>query len=457
MNARKKILYVASRVPFPPNKGEKIRTFRCLDQLAAHHDVYCAFFMDGPEDNAHVESLRQWCAGIAAIPRPQRPTMLATLDLLARQHSVSMAAHRSEELAGVISRWRQSIDFDVAIAFSAFMAPYAMAAGARRSILDLCDCDSEKWREYGLRSRWPMSSFWSTESMLLRETEAKLISQFDATIVINERERSVVEPRVHGMSLHVVPNGVERPLSPPPPASGVGPVVTFIGAMDYRPNVDAVRWFASRVWPRVHGANPHALFLIAGHRPTPAVRKLMNRPGVRVLGAFDSLDELLTKTRVVVTPLRIARGMQNKVLEAMAWRRPVVATNAVAAGLCDSHGERLLTSDDPAEMANQVIELLANGKHADAVAERGYRYVTAFHRWPEHLAAFERIVFGLGRRLEPGITQEDSIGVANALAAMASDGPVKTDDSLGSFDQSSTYVRRRRRPFSVSAFVESAT
>lgn len=457
MNDRKKVLYVASRVPFPPNKGEKIRTFRCLDQLAANHDVYCAFFTDGPEDNAHVESLRHWCAGIAAIPRPQRPTMLATLDLLARQHSVSMAAHRSEELAAVISQWRRSIEFDVAIAFSAFMAPYALAAGARRSVLDLCDCDSEKWREYGLRSRWPMSSFWSTESTLLRESEARLIPQFDATIVINERERGVVDPRVHGKSLHVVPNGVERPLTTPPPASAVGPVVTFIGAMDYRPNVDAVRWFASRVWPMVHRANPEALFLIAGHRPSPAVQKLMERPGVRVLGAFESLDELLTKTRVVVTPLRIARGMQNKVLEAMAWRRPVVATEAVASGLCAAHGERLFATDDPGEMASRVIELLRNGKHADAVAERGYRYVTAFHRWPEHLAAFERIAFGLGRRLEPTITQEDPSGVAYALAAMASDEPVQPALAFGSFDKLSTYGRRRRRPFSVSAFVESAT
>lgn len=457
MNPRKKILYVASRVPFPPNKGEKIRTFRCLDHLAANHDVYCAFFTDGPEDNAHVESLRQWCAGIAPIPRPDRPTLLATLDLLARRHSVSMAAHRSEELAAAITGWRNSIDFDIAIAFSAFMAPYALAAGARRGVLDLCDCDSEKWRDYAARSRWPISSFWSTESELLRETESRLIGQFDATIVINERERFALCDGAGGIPVHVVPNGVERPAISPPPASAIGPIVTFIGAMDYRPNIDGVCWFASKVWPRIHRANPDALFLIAGHRPTPAVQKLMHRPGVRVLGAFESLDELLTKTRVIVAPLRIARGMQNKVLEAMAWRRPVVATTAVGAGLCAAHGERLLTSDEPGVMAEQVIALLRDGRQADAVAERGYRYVTAFHRWPEHLAAFERVVMGVGRQLEPVTAEDENSDIASTLAGMTAEPLLPAVMPLASFDESRTSVRRRRGPHSLSAFVESAT
>lgn len=457
MSTRKKILYVASRVPFPPNKGEKIRTFRCLDQLAANNDVYCAFFTEGPEDNPHVESLRQWCAGIAAVPRPPRPTMLATLDLLARRQSVSMAAHRSEELAAAIAKWRQSVDFDIVVAFSAFMAPYALAAGAQRSILDLCDCDSEKWRDYAAHSRWPMTSFWATESELLRAAESRLIAQFDETIVINERERSALTRNLPGVSLHVVPNGVERPTNSPPPASAVGPIVTFIGAMDYRPNVDGVCWFASKVWPRIHRANPDALFLIAGHRPAPAVRKLMNRPGVRVLGAFDSLNELLSKTRVIVAPLRIARGMQNKVLEAMAWRRPVAGTTAVEAGLCAAQGERMLTADDPGVLAEQVIKLLSDGKLADAVANRGYRYVSAFHRWPEHLGAFERIVMGVGRRFGPAVEPDVQSDVAIALADLASEPAPAGFFLIGSFDKSSTSVRRRRRPFSVSAFVESAT
>ncbi len=457
MNARKKILYVASRVPFPPNKGEKIRTFRCLDHLASNHDVYCAFFTDGPEDNSHVESIRQWCVDIAAVPRPPRPTLLGMIDLLARGHSVSMAAHRSEELADRISSWRKKVDFDIAVAFSAFMAPYALAAGATRNVLDLCDCDSEKWREYGMRSPWPMSSFWTTESSLLRETEARLIAQFDAAIVINERERHALNWQDSSVPIHVVPNGVERPATLPPPASAVGPIVTFIGAMDYRPNIDGVRWFTAKVWPRIQRSNPDALFLIAGHRPTRVVQKLGEHPGVRVLGAFESLDELLTKTRVIVTPLRIARGMQNKVLEAMAWRRPVVATKAVADGLLAAHGELLLTADNPVEMATQVMELLTNGKQADAVADRGYRYVTAFHRWPEHLGMFERIAMGIGRQFDPVVPADEIGSVATALADMASEEPEGTANSRGTFDESRTSVRRRRRPFSVSAFVESAT
>ena len=368
-----------------------------------------------------------------------------------------MAAHRSEELAAAITKWRESIDFDIAVAFSAFMAPYGLAAGAKRTVLDLCDCDSEKWREYAARSRWPMSSFWTTESELLRETEARLIAQYDTTIVINERERSALGESASGVPVHVVPNGVERPVTPPPRASAIGPIVTFIGALDYRPNVDAVRWFASRVWPRIHRANPDALFLVAGHRPSAVVKKLADRPGVRVLGAFESLDELLTKTRVVVAPLRIARGMQNKVLEAMAWRRPVVATNAVAAGLSAAYGERLLTSDDPVIMADQVVELLRNGKQADEVAERGYRYVTAFHRWPEHLATFERVTLGVGRQLDTVVHTDENRGVATALESMAAEFQVPIVFSTGSFDESRTSVRRRRRPFSVSAFVESAT
>lgn len=477
MSDRKKILYVASRVPFPPNKGEKIRTFRCLDHLAASHDVYCAFFTDGPEDNAHIESLRQWCVDVAAIPRPPRPKGLDILDLLSRGYSVSMFAHRSEALSGVIRRWRQRIDFDVAVAFSAFMGPYALAAGAGRTVLDLCDCDSEKWRDYAANSIWPLSSFWRMEADALKEVERSLASQFDAAIVINERERRVLGDLGNLSTISVLPNGVDRPRWQPPSPSAIGPVVTFIGALDYRPNIDGVKWFASKVWPRIHQANRDALFLIAGHRPTSAVKRLGEVPGVRMLGAFESLDELLSKSRVIVAPLRVARGMQNKVLEAMAWRRPVVATRAVSAGLCDAHGERLISTDSPIQMSDSVIALLNDGKRADAIADRGLRYVSAFHRWPEHLATFERIILNLGRHAAPafGPTEratlaatsidrtgivpniEETIGVAHALAGMADGRVPGTPISSVTADETNGYAKRKRRHFSVSAFVESAT
>jgi len=457
MNHRKKILYITSRVPFPPNKGEKIRTFRCLDHLAASHDVHCAFFTDGPEDNAHIESIRQWCVDVAAVPRPGKPRVLDAIDLMSRGHSVSMAAHRSEAMARVIASWRQRVDFDVAIAFSAFMGPYALAAGAGRTVLDLCDCDSEKWRDYATRSWWPLRTFWNMEADLLRQVESRLISQYDATIVINQRERQALSGAGEIDKVSIVPNGVNRPNWQPPAPSAIGPVVTFIGAMDYRPNIDGVRWFASQVWPRIHRENPNALFLIAGHRPGGAVEKLGERPGVRVLGAFESLDELLTKTRVIVAPLRIARGMQNKVLEAMAWRRPVVATKAVAAGLCDAHGERLVAVDHPVEMANQVLQLLADGKRADALADRGFRYVTAFHRWQEHLAAFERTVLNLGPCRAAGHAGDDVPSVASALAGLADERVNEGLEMSGTFGGIRTSSKRRRRHFSVSAFVESAT
>lgn len=394
MTDRKKILYIASRVPFPPNKGDKIRTFRCIDHLASRHDVYAACFVDGSEDHAHVESLRQWCADVLAIPRPPRLTPRRAAAAFLRGRSLSLAAHECPALLAAIRRWADQHHFDAAIAFSAFMAPYAVAAQARRTILDLCDCDSEKWRAYAMHSRWPISAFWRTEARRLRQFEDQCLWNSDATLVINERERAVLDPSGRLPMLHVVPNGVEMPTAVPPPPSRVGPVVAFIGAMDYRPNVDGVAWFAKNVWPRVAREVPGAEFLIAGRNPTAQVRALKDIHGVTVLGEIASVEEVLPRTRVFVAPLRMARGMQNKVLEAMAHRRPVVATRAVADGLLPAHGQRLIVEDQPIPFADRVVQLLHHSRRTDEIADNGYRYVAAFHNWTEKLRAYERLVLG---------------------------------------------------------------
>ncbi len=232
------------------------------------------------------------------------------------------------------------------------------------------------------------------EGARLRAYERACLKEFDANILITYRERRVLDPEGRCSTLHVIPNGTTLCTEPPTAASACGPVVGFVGVMDYRPTVEGMCWFAREVWPRVLREVPDARLVIVGRRPTGAVRRLAKLRGARVTGEVDSPGPYLSKFRVVVAPLQIARGMQNKVLEAMTMCRPVVATSAVAGGLRVEAGHNILVADDSEEFAEQVVALCRYDGLCDKIGEGGYRCAAAYYSWAETMECFERLVVG---------------------------------------------------------------
>lgn len=394
MLVRKKILFLANRVPFPPDKGDKIRTFHQMEHLAASHDVYCACFVDSPEEACRAKSLRRWCRDVLTVPWDRQTAMMRAIKGWLGGRSLSVGAYADERMSQGIQSWCEAISFDVALAFASNMAAYALESNAPRRILDLCDVDSAKWRAYAGRSRFPASWVYASEARRLRAYEKSCLSDFDAVMVITNSERALLDPIHERNDLFVVSNGVALPARSVNPAWRCAARIGFCGAMDYLPNIDGVCWFVREAWPLIRDELPDAEFVIAGRNPTQAVRGLAKCGGVRVLGYVEDMNREIEGWRLSVAPLRIARGLQNKVLEAMAMRRPVVATSQTAEGLHVVDDHNILIADEPREIADQVIRLCELDGLCRRIGDAAYRCVASYYSWTEALTSFEQIVLG---------------------------------------------------------------
>jgi len=293
----------------------------------------------------------------------------------------------------------RSVSFDVVAAFSSSMAPYALSVPADRRVLDLCDLDSAKWSEYARYASGPKRWLYASEGRRLAECEHRWIRSFDASILISEAERAALSSKLYAHNIHVVTNGVDVPAAPPPaPLHQVGaaakPIIGFVGVMDYVPNADAVCWFVEECWPAIHRILPRATFRIVGRSPVSRVRRLAAVPGVVVVGEVHDVRRELRRFDVSVAPLRIARGLQNKVLEAMAAGVPVLATSKAAAGLSAGPGRDLIVADEPISMIASSLELCRNDELRTQIGEAGRRYVATYHRWERVLERYELIVTG---------------------------------------------------------------
>jgi polysaccharide biosynthesis protein PslH len=391
---RKNILFLANRVPFPPDKGDKIRTFHQLDHLAMSHDVYCACFVESRGEMARAGQLRRWCADLAPVRWNMKWAAMRAAGEWLLGRSMTCGAYRHGRMRASLACWARKVDFDVVVAFSSMMAPYALSVPAARRVLDLCDVDSEKWTDYGRVARFPWSMLYRSEGRRLRAFEKSCLDAFDATVLITDRERNILDPHHDRDTLHVIPNGAVLPVGFPNPASQCGPVIGFLGAMDYRPNVEGICWFVDRVWPRILRCVRDARLVIVGRNPVRRVRQLACHPGIEVTGEVDNVGRYLSRCRIVVAPLHIARGLQNKVLEAMAVKRPVVATSAVAEGLQVLPGHNILVADEPKQYAEKIVALCDFDGLCDKIGEAGYRCVATYYAWAETLRRYEEVVLG---------------------------------------------------------------
>ncbi len=394
MKRSKTILYLANRVPYPPDKGDKIRTFHQIEHLSRSHDVYCGCFAESPSELDYAQVLRKWCREVIAIPWRPVSAALGALPRWLSGHPLTVAAYASRAMRRGVARLSACVELDAVVAFSSMMAPYALAVRAVRRVVDLCDVDSEKWADYARDAAWPMSSLCTIESRRLRAAELRCLERFDAVTLITDAERELLPQAVDAEHVAIIGNGVNVDERLPTAPSQSGPIVGFAGTMDYAPNVQAVTAFVRDVWPRVLRVLPSAWFHIIGRRPTRAVRELSRVPGVQVTGRVDDVAAELLKCRAVVAPLKIARGIPNKVLEAMAARRPVVASAAVVGTIRAMPGRDWLIADEPVDVARSVVTLLRRDGLCDAIGDAGRRFVMVHHDWEREMTRFERIVLG---------------------------------------------------------------
>ncbi len=390
--SRKKILYLAHRIPCPPDKGDKIRSFHQVAHLAERHDVWCAFFVDDPADWKHVQTLKGMCRDVAAVPLSPRWAKLRAMVGFAGGGTLSEGYFDDPRMRRVVREWARSVSFDATMVFSSSMGRYADQVGGGRKVLDFCDWDSLKFAEYGRSGGRLAGTVWRGESRRLRERELTFLRGFDACVVVTAEEAAAVPELVGSDRLHVVGNGVVLGDEPAVSASEVDAVVGFVGQMDYAPNVEAVAWFAERVFPKVRRVEPAAVFRIVGRSPTREVLRLGDRDGVEVVGAVDCVRRELEQFAVSVAPLRIARGIQNKVLEAMAGCRPVVLTRAAASGIGGIDGEQFCVADDASMFAARVLRLLSDPPERDRLGRSARRFVGDRFDWSSEMRKLESLL-----------------------------------------------------------------
>jgi sugar transferase (PEP-CTERM/EpsH1 system associated) len=389
-----RLLLLYPRMPYPPDKGDKIRTFHQFAFLAERHEVWCACFVDDLADWAHVGDCARTCAQFEPVPLSPRWSAARGLVSLLHGRSVSERYLDSAGMKRVVDHWSRQTCFDAVLCFGAGMGPYGLRARAKRRCLDVCDLDSLKWRDYAERRRAPARWLYALESRRVTELEQAQAERFDAVTLISKHEAAVLRDRLVRVNIHVVGNGVETEQQAGCGAPAREPVIAFVGAMDYWPNVDAVCWFADQVWPALRHRVPEVEWIIVGRNPRRRVRRLGTRPNIVVTGRVPDVVSYLRGARVVIAPLQVARGVQNKVLEGMACGRPVVASRQAAAGIAEESLPGLTVADTREEWISALEQLLIVDSYVEQEGLAARAWVRENFSWPERLEHMERIVLG---------------------------------------------------------------
>ncbi|MFG6416590.1 TIGR03087 family PEP-CTERM/XrtA system glycosyltransferase [Roseateles sp. DC23W] len=389
-----KILYLVHRLPYPPNKGDKVRSYHLLKHLAARHEVHLGTFIDDPDDEQHVATVRALCAGLHVARLNPRAAKLASLRGLLTGEALSLPYYRDSGLQAWVEWSAARVGFDAVVVFSGVMAQYVPAG--LRQLVDFVDVDSAKWRDYAPEHAWPMSWLYRRESTKLLAFEQRVAAQADHSFFVTDNEVALFRELSPGRDLRLAAlgNGVDADFFAPDPAraspfaAGELPLV-FTGAMDYWPNVDAVTWLVRDMLPALRERFPALRFHIVGRSPTPAVQALAS-DSVNVTGTVPDVRPWLQHAAAVVAPLRLARGLQNKVLEAMAMARPVVAAGNCVRAITAGTQPGLQPADEASVYVEQLSALLRNRAAADAAGQQAREFVVGAYSWDAHLAVLDR-------------------------------------------------------------------
>lgn len=389
------LLYLVHRMPYPPNKGDKVRSYHLLKHLVERHRVFVGTFVDDPDDEAHVDTLRTLCAGMHVTRLHPTRARIGSLAGLLDGEALTLHYYRDAALARWVRETVRREHIDAAVVFSSSMAQYAQGLGLPM-LVDFVDVDSAKWTAYAGQHRWPMSWLYRREGERLLAYERAVAASSARSFFVTEKEaalfRDLAPESVR--SCEAMGNGVDADYFAPDPAraSPFAPderPVVFTGAMDYWPNVDAVTWFATEMLPRLRARWPTLRFHVVGRSPTPAVRALAGE-AITVTGTVPDVRPYLQHAAVVVAPLRLARGIQNKILEAMAMGRPVVAARECTEAIDAERGTELVAADDADAFVREVDALLRDPARAAAVGAAGRHRVQRGYGWDAHLGAFDR-------------------------------------------------------------------
>jgi sugar transferase (PEP-CTERM/EpsH1 system associated) len=400
------ILFLAHRVPFPPDRGDRIRSHNLLKALARLAPVHVGCFGEG--DAEAERALAAFAASRCVAPRT-KPLPLAGVEAVLAGKPVSLTAFHSRQLADWVRSTIATRPISAIVVFSGQMGQFVPDDFSGRVVIDLCDVDSAKFQSYADAGERVWLN--AREARLLAREEERLGQRADATVLISEAEAALYRSRLAApdkVNVKVIGNGIDAAFFDPAAASahpGItgmpGPHCVFTGQMDYRPNEQAALWVIEALLPQLRSRHPEAKFHVVGRNPTARLLAHHGAPGVHVWGEVPDVRPFIAAADAVLAPLLIARGVQNKVLEAMAMARPVVLTPEAATGIAARDGaEWCVAPPDPQAMAARLATLFAEPDAAAQMGAAARRFVLDHHGWEAMLAPLAGMLGmgGEGRR-----------------------------------------------------------
>ncbi len=379
------VVAITHRTPFPPDKGDKIRTFHLLSRLARRASVHLFAFAEPPDDIVHRATLLQHFASVTLVPLDMRLQKLRAVPYLATLCPMTLPEFHNPRLKRAVSDAVHGIRPDVIFAASTSMAPYALAHPHIPTMMDFVDVDSAKWRAYADRATGPARMVYLREAWTLARYERYVARHAAISAVTADREKVLLDAIAPGSDVRTLPNGVDTEYYTPRPADAVmPPSAVFFGAMDYYANVDAAVFLVREVLPRLRARYRNFRIVIAGSKPAREAMSLAAVPGVTVTGYVSDIRPHVQGASVCVIPLRVARGVQNKVLEAMAMGVPVIASPAAAEGIAATQGEDFVIAPTEAggrAMAEAILDLVADPVRGQAMADSARRRVEETYGW----------------------------------------------------------------------------
>lgn len=430
------ILFIAHRIPYPPNKGEKIRSFNEIKYLSKIHNIYLACLADNFDDLKYKDDLKKYCKDVKVVSiNPVLSKFKASFNLLTNK-PLSISYFYSKKLRKIIDQLLLRNEFGVIICFSSPMAEYVFRSSvfSRRSInhgndslvdnhgsgtskpsakliMDFVDVDSDKWFQYSKYSKFSYSWVFYLESKRLAKYEQKIAELFDYSIFVSAKEADFFQRKnPHVKNIISIPNGVDLDYFNPElvddlrsrvtcnkscqkSSNGNSPsTLVFIGNMDYFANIDGVKWFVKEVFPLVKEHLSDTKFYIVGNNPAKEVIALGKNKDIIVTGSVPDTREYLINASVFIAPLRIARGIQNKILEAMAMGIPVVATPQSFEGIESEPNKDLFVESIPREFADKIVRLLIDGNIRESFKRNSLKVIEEKYSWDRNIEFLNEII-----------------------------------------------------------------
>lgn len=396
----KELVFLAHRIPYPPDKGDKIRSWNFFTHLTQRYHVHLGCFIDDPRDWEFTDKLRNLCRECCFVGLKPPLARLLSLRGLLDGRALTLPYYFNAELY----RWAQDVlgrpQVTHAFVYCSAMAQYVEDDARRRlrCVADIVDINSEKWADYARRKPQPWRWLYAREARKLRQTEITIASSFDATIVATAAEMALFKefaPEASGR-IQSVSNGVDSDYFSPERAyaSPYEPdelALVFVGAMDYWPNVDAVSYFARTILPAVRERLPGVRFFIVGSNPAPEVVALASSNEIVVTGRVPDVRPYMAHAFAIVAPLRIARGVQNKVLEGMAMGKAVIGSPEALTGIAAEIGKEVLLAATPGEFADAIYRAAMTDAGA-TIGRSARQRVVADYAWAASLSRLDKAI-----------------------------------------------------------------